>query len=390
MSLEVIKNILEKSREGICTEKEIKLLTEWYISFEWTTFDNEITKEEVQLMKDKTWEALQKDIAAESEIVLKGKIVSILPHRWWIAAACIILLFLGTYTFYISSNKNKSNETAEAKKANKDDIISGGNKARLTLGDGTTILLDSASNGNLANQGNMQVIKLDGEISYSKGNAGIHDEVLYNTITTPNGGKYKLLLADGSKIWLNAASSLRFPASFTGKERKVFLTGEGYFEIAENKAMPFKVDVSGKGEVEVLGTHFNITSYSDDELINTTLLVGSIRMLSKKTNTQIRLKPGQQAELNDKGTLSVNHTPDIDAIMAWKDDKFVFQKLKLKEIMRQLERWYDIDVLYNNIVSDDEYVGIISRKVKLSEILRLLQSTGSNRFRIQGKTVIVN
>jgi transmembrane sensor len=113
-------------------------------------------------------------------------------------------------------------------------------------------------------------------------------------------------------------------------------------------------------------------------------------MLSKKTNTQIRLKPGQQAELNDKGTLSVNHTPDIDAIMAWKDDKFVFQKLKLKEIMRQLERWYDIDVLYNNIVSDDEYVGIISRKVKLSEILRLLQSTGSNRFRIQGKTVIVN
>ncbi len=200
-----------------------------------------------------------------------------LYKKTWFRVAAAILLLVGAFAVYkISENTNKAEQQIVKTPTLNDDVAAGGNKAILTLADGTTIVLDNAANGDLAEQGNTKVIKLDGQLAYNADGAAT--EVVYNTISTPRGGQYQLILADGTKVWLNAASSLRFPASFSGKERIVELTGEGYFEVAKNAAMPFKVDIAGKGEAEVLGTHFNINAYTDEATINTTLLEGSVKV----------------------------------------------------------------------------------------------------------------
>lgn len=381
--------MIKRYAEGKATAEEIRFINFYYEDFENQPEYLEIKSEEE---RRNIGENIRVQIVGDTFFKTQesGKMPFIYKGWFKVAAAASIILLVA-----IGINLNKKVYPKETTKniipiVLRNDVTPGGNRAKLTLADGTTIILDSATNGNLASQGNIKVIKLNGQLSYSKTNNGVNDQVMYNTISTPRGGEYQLVLSDGSKVWLNAASSLRFPASFKGNERKVFLTGEGYFEIAENKSMPFKVDVANKGVIEVLGTHFNVMSYSDEEIISATLLKGSIRMESKKSNTIINLMPGQQAQLNDKGSLLLNHTPDIDAIMAWKNEKFVFQNLQLKAIMRQLERWYDIKVTYNNIISNDEYTGIISRKVNISEILKFLGSTGSDKFQIQGKQVIVN
>lgn len=175
------------------------------------------------------------------------------------------------------------------------------------MADGSTIILDNAANGNLAEQGNTKVIKLDdGQLAYNAG--GIGSEVVYNTISTPRGGQYQLTLADGTKVWLNAASTLRFPATFSGTERKVELTGEGYFEVAKNAAMPFKIDVAGKGEVEVLGTHFNINSYNNEPAINTTSIEGSVKVTGLTLGKTVVLMPGQQTQLSGTGDIVSTET----------------------------------------------------------------------------------
>lgn len=389
MSLDRIKDILEKLDSGNCTSEEMNLLKEWYKIFEWSRLEQETAGEEVQAIKDRTWYAIQHKIATESETTTPSKVVSMPRNRWWLAAASILLLCSGWYFFYNSESETKASIKSD-QFAKKMEIVPGGNRATLTLGDGTTIILDSAVNGNLASQGAIKVIKIDGQLSYSPASEDGKEEILFNTISTPRGGQYQIILADGSKVWLNAASTLRFPTSFIGSERLVSLTGEGYFEVAENKAKPFKVQLADQSVVEVLGTHFNVMSYSDEERISATLLEGRIKMESKKTNTRMTLMPGQQALLNENGTLQLNPSPNLEAVMAWKNEKFVFENFGLKQIMRQLERWYDIQVTFNTLASSEEYTGIISRKANIIEILKMLESTGGDRFRIQGKRVIVN
>jgi ferric-dicitrate binding protein FerR (iron transport regulator) len=253
----------------------------------------------------------------------------------------------------------------------------------LTLADGRKIILDTASNGALAEQEGTKVIKLDGQLTYNI--EGSSTQVLYNTITTPKGGQFQLELADGSKVWLNAASSLRYPTAFTGKERTVELTGEGYFEVVHNPAMPFHVK-AGEMNVQVLGTHFNINSYEDEPVARTTLIEGEVNV-SKKEKA-IKLSPGQQAAFDNTGELTLNKNVNTDEIIAWKEGYIHFENADLKTILRQVARWYDIEIVYEGFNSNQTFFVILKRSNSLRKLLESLQDNNI-RYTIEGKKLIV-
>jgi ferric-dicitrate binding protein FerR (iron transport regulator) len=264
-------------------------------------------------------------------------------------------------------------------------ILPGGNKAVLLLADGSAVELDSAHNGALSVQGSTQVVKLaDGQLAY-RGKNGVPAEMMYNTISTPRGGQYRLTLADGSQVWLNAASQLRFPVAFGSAERRVELLGEAYFEVAKSNA-PFKVLVAGKSEVEVLGTHFNINSYADEAAISTTLLEGSVRVSKPGGGDFVTLQPGQQARVNEK--IDVLTGVDTDEMVAWKEGWFHFNRADVGAIMRQVSRWYDVDVVFEGNARKKTFSGIVSRSNDVGEVLRIMETAGV-RFRIEGKRITV-
>jgi transmembrane sensor len=320
-----------------------------------------------------------------------------------LAVAAVFIMMLSGVAWWLISKKPAQPEIAQKNKVKKETpLIPGGNRAILTLSDGTEIILDSAGDGTLVQQGQAKVIKLgDGQLSYQSTD-NTFAEPVYNTISTPRGGQYQLILADGSKVWLNASSSLRYPAFFAGKERKVELTGEGYFEVApltppaggaKNK-MPFIVTIktpSGKeGQIEVLGTHFNINSYSDEPVIRTTLLEGSVIVKSagRDQNSAI-LKPGEQAVLSgDHSPLTIDHSPDLDEVMAWKNGLFQFKAADIKTVLRQAERWYDVQFEYKENIPT-RFSGQISRSANADQLLKILELTGKVKFEYQGKTIIV-
>jgi ferric-dicitrate binding protein FerR (iron transport regulator) len=288
------------------------------------------------------------------------------------------------------------------------DIAPGGNKAILILGDNSTIELDNAADGQLAQQGTTNVMKSkDGLISYAPSAAGGRGEANYNTLATPRGGQYQLVLPDGSKVWLNAASSIKFPTAFVGNERKVAITGEVYFEVVRNTRMPFKVDFSsppageggqegaGGGQVEVLGTHFNINAYNDEPVIKTTLIEGSVRIGKRQTANgkgpefAAILKPGEQALLAPHSPLAINHSPDVDQVLAWKNGLFHFENVDIKTVMRQISRWYDIDVEYKGAVTNEPLFIEVPRNTNLSDVLKVLETTAGVQLKVEGKKVTV-
>ena len=303
------------------------------------------------------------------------------------AAAAIIIMATGLGFYFALPQTDKSAVKANNEFIQQDDIRPGRDNAILTLADGSQINLDNVTNGNITSQGNTKVIKLDGLINYQV-EGSIPAEVTYNTITTPRGGQYQLVLADGSKVWLNASSSLRFPTAFAGKDRNVELTGEGYFEIAHDAAKPFHVSVKGM-EVEVLGTHFNINAYADEPSIKTTLLEGKVKITN--TGTTVILKPGQQAQVNSENKLAVIDNVDQEEAVAWKNGKFFFNGSNIYAVMRQLSRWYDVDVAYEGKISDDEFIGIVSvpRNENISFILKKLKATKTVDFNVTAKKIIV-
>lgn len=304
-------------------------------------------------------------------------------RTWWAAAAILILISAGIFTLF---NKTSKDQPIAGKQAPASEIITpGGNKAVLTLADGTTIILDSAANGTLSQQGNSKVIKKEnGQLAYQSSNAA-QAAIQYNTVTTIRGGQYQLILSDGSKVWLNAASSLRFPASFAGKERSVELTGEGYFEVVRNPAMPFKVKINGESEVSVLGTAFNINAYPDERTLNTTLIEGSVNFTAVNGES-VKLKPGQQAQSGS--AVSVINNVDIDEITAWKSGWFNFDRADIASIMRQVSRWYDVEVVFQGQPSKKTFSGIVSRSHQISEVLKIMEKAGV-RFRIDGRKITV-
>jgi transmembrane sensor len=320
---------------------------------------------------------------------------------WWAAAA--ILVVLGTGSYFVFFNKPSQAVTTTQTQAErfKNDVAPGSNKAVLTLSGGQQIVLDSAANGVLTRQGNAQVQKLaSGQLSYSI----ITDRptaVLYNTLTTPRGGVYQLVLPDGSKVWLNSESSIKYPVFFTGDKRQVEITGEAYFEVFKNASQPFTVKINGAAEVQVLGTSFDVNAYSDEPQIKTTLLEGSVSVTEEqlvgvdanKGKRGLVLKPGQQAQMvvgnNSNRGIRIVSGVDIDGVVAWKNGLFRFKGADLGTVMRQIARWYDVDIEYQGKLPDYPLVGNIPRNVPVSEILKLLELTNVVHFTIEGKKVTV-
>lgn len=309
----------------------------------------------------------------------------------WVRYAAAIILIAGAATFLWLKNQNSSQNQTSINHNLYADILPGTHKAILTLADGSTIELDSATNGELAQQGNVAIVKLNnGEIAYhlkGVGEGGLinPDDQMMNTMSTPNGGQYQLTLPDGSKVWLNAASSITYPAVFVGKQRNVKIKGEAYFEVAKDKEAPFIVDIDGKSTVEVLGTSFNINSYENEAYIKATLVEGSVKIT--KENQSAFLKPGQQARIDN--AITVKSDVDITQALAWKNGLFNFNGSDLRSVMRQLERWYDIKVQYEGSISNDVFKGEMYRNVNLSTVLRALQKMGVN-YKLDGKTVVVH
>lgn len=303
-------------------------------------------------------------------------------YRWMAAAA--VLLIVATSVVISITNDKKEIYTNNIKHP-KQDRLPGGDKAVLTLSDGRTIILDSAGNGVLAQQGSTNIIKKnDGQLEYS-GETGASTEMAYNLLQTPRGGQYKITLPDGSKVWINAASSLKYPVAFVGNERKVEISGEAYFEIVKDATKPFKVQLNNM-EVEVLGTHFNVNGYEDEESVKTTLLEGKVKV--QAASGVKFLNPGQQAQIKSSGNIAVTSDINLEEIVAWKDGNFQFENADIKAVMRQLARWYDVDVTYKGNINQ-HFVGSISRNVNLSQVLSMLQQTGAVKFKIDGKQLIV-
>lgn len=305
-------------------------------------------------------------------------------------SVAMLLLSLAT-GFYLY----KSGNTNELVKAKPCTILPGGNKAVLTLANGEKIVLTDAKNGELAQQSGIRISKLmDGTIVYEiAGQAKTRGAEAWNTIETPRGGQYQIILPDGSHVWLNAASSLRYPAKFTGKTREVELSGEAYFEVAHNARQPFIVgsiaaDRKTRQRIVVLGTHFNVNAYTDEPVIKSTLLQGAITV-SSTGNGKIILKPGQQSAINAKGTLLSN--VDVDDVVAWKNGYFLFNDENLASVMRKISRWYNVDVEFKNAELQAElFSGTVSRYKNISQVLRVIELTQAARFTISGNRVIIS
>ena len=314
----------------------------------------------------------------------------------WVAAAAVMTgVFIGAYFMFIKSKPANTMAVAEKKQGATGDRAPGGNKAFLQLADGSLIALDDTDTGMLAQQGNTKVVKLNnGRLKYnctSQKNA----QVLYNTISTPRGGQYHVILPDGSKVWLNAASSLRFPTSFTDSARHVQLTGEAYFEIATlipkggSHKIPFVVMIGDKGNVEVLGTHFNINAYDDESAMKTTLLEGMVKVSNQlQAKPGAILKPGQQAALTADARLTIHDDIDAEAVIAWKNGLFQFDNADIQTIMRQIARWYDVDIQYKGPIPQGHYSGIVPRGNNLLKVLRIFEESDL-KFSIEGKTLNV-
>ena len=384
---------------------------------EWTTEEKQWLLNFLENSDDSDLKEIMQEFFSENiknsnsiDLVISGKLLNSIHQkinfnqkqkktklvRMWtlrIAAACFVgFLALSTFLWLKNNSKQPEVKTVVNNKKYKN-VQPGGNKALLTLADGSTIILDNAQNGVLSTQGNIKVIKLnDGQLAYNRSGAKSSGEILYNTISTPNGGQYRLTLADGSQVWLNAASSIRFPASFSGRERRVEITGEAYFEVAKNPTKSFKVFISspsGKpdgAEIQVLGTHFNVMAYKDEPTLETTLLEGSVKFI--KVNNSAMLKPGQQLQLTEKGQLKVVSGVDITKVIAWKNGFFDFEGLNFETIARQLSRWYNVEVIYNRKI-DDLFYAEIPRNTKLSVVLKALELTGKIHFEIEGAKIIV-
>lgn len=333
----------------------------------------------------KQWDKKMRTLISATEIP-DNKIKLQKGHRkfyTWTAAAILFLVIGGSFYFLKDNDLQKAAAVPSTSKHKT--LVPGGNKAVLTLANGSSIILDNAANGTLSKQGKALVTKSDnGKISYSPANGSLKD-VVYNTLRTPRGGKYQITLADNTKVWLNSASSLRFPTSFPGNKRIVEVTGEAYFEVAENAAKPFIVAVNGM-EIKVLGTHFNVKAYDDESVMKTTLLEGAV--VVKKEAESVLLSPGEQASVDKAGQFSLIKNADINQIIAWKNGLFWFKNNTIQEVMRQIARWYDAEVVIRGNIPQ-HFTGSISRNSDVHRIFKILQETGNIHFKVEENKIIV-
>jgi transmembrane sensor len=375
------------------------------------------SEEEILSLMDETWEGFtspQPVFADEkSQQMLQYALQApeqkqpVIIKRWRsvaAAAAVLLLLFSTGYLLLKKEPVASPQATLPQPVKFKNDITPAKEDVVLTLANGARIVLDDASNGNLASQGGVSVIKQNGQLSYAKASGKSASAAVYNSIATARGKQYMVVLSDGTKVWLNAASVLRYPAVFDVSVRRGELSGEAYFEVTHtaNKKVPFivaTVPPSGgrSAEIMVLGTHFNINAYNDEALVKTTLLEGSVRISTTadtgtKTKITTVLTPGQQAQLShlsDHGSIHLVKEANVHQTMAWKNELFDFENETIRDIMRQLSRWYDIDVEFKGEISEKHYYGAIRRQVNISEVFKMLEIAGNVSFSINGKKVYI-
>ncbi|WP_298733586.1 FecR family protein [uncultured Chitinophaga sp.] len=321
-----------------------------------------------------------RDTEAEGLIEQETPVVPMRSRRnyWW-GAAAVLFLILGAGAIWFMRQEKSS----PAPRVAAQPLQPGGNKALLTLANGQQIQLDQAATGQLASAAGVHVVKLDSGLIAYQGNS---DLVEYHQLSTPRGGQFRITLPDGTGVWLNSVSSLRFPNTFTGSSREVELSGEAYFEVAQQPGQPFIVK-AGAVKVQVLGTSFDLMAYEDEAAIRTTVLTGAVSVQAEKAATT--LGPGTQASLYDNSTAFTISRPNVEEIIAWKNGQFWFGKTNIRSIMRQLTRWYDMQVVYQGNVENIYFEGVLSKKGTAAELLDAIAATGEVHFKITGSTVTV-
>lgn len=370
--------------------------------FNYLTNKNGLEKEAKNLgeVKKEIWNKINENIWNYKVISIRSRSV----RAKIIAVAAILLLVAGSIYFWTDHSSSKAavaNNNNTVNLLTPEDIHPATNKTLLTLANGQTVIIDpSSSQGTLATEKGGSVVKLqDGQLVYQRANDQSKNLYnIYNTVTTSRGGKQRIVLSEGTEVWLNASSSIKYPVAFTGTERKVVITGEAYFEVSPFRGpgggkIPFIVDVAGKGEVEVLGTHFNINSYDDEESIKVTLLEGKVKV-TPVVNSQLisnnaqLLSPGQQAVLNGNNKLKIVDYVDVDYVMAWKNGLFMFKSADIETILREAARWYDINIVYKE-KSADRFSGKIDRKVNLAQLLQILKENEVTFKFEEGRKLII-
>ena len=369
--------LVEKYLNGNASAEEIEAIENYYSQF---SNDPDITdslgEDEISVLKaNLRWKIDTRIDRAQRRIVPIYK-----RKSFQFAASILLFLMLSLVV------ANQLRHKPMVLRAQNHDLAPGGNKAILTLADGSKINLNSVKNGSLTAQPGAHIVKQSGQLAYKDAADNSSSiQVSYNTLTTPKGGQYQLTLVDGTKVWLNAASSLKFPTAFSGNERVVELTGEAYFEVAHNSKQPFKVKTASQ-VVQDIGTQFDVNSYADEGAVATTLIEGSVKIYDAKGQTLI--KPGQQYLLKNSGVAEVKNEVNLDEVTAWKNGMFQFDSADIKTIMRQISRWYNVDVEYQGQIPPSTYHGRISRNSNASTVLKILELSGIN-FTIEGRTIIV-
>lgn len=384
MDKKIFLEILNKYNQGKASEQEIEMLHAYYDLFD---AEQNVLEQMAANQRDDVKQQIAASIAAQMHLTPVKKPTFSLNIKWLAAAAVLVLVFsVGILLF----NNEETKQNLDERQAAAVVIKPGSNQAILTLADGSTIGLNEKGNGVIVQKAGLKVIKsLDGQVQYeSDGEAAPS----INTIATPRGGQYQLVLEDGTKVWLNAASSIKFPTHFAGSQRAVDITGEVYFEVAKNKNMPFIVRTQNQ-QIEVLGTHFNVNSYTDEAKETTTLLEGSVKVAKLKNGAvQVGaskiISPGQEASLTsaDKA-ISVNPA-DLEAAVSWKNGYFKFDKADIQTVMRQISRWYNVDVKYNGEISADLFVGKVKRTEDIAGVLRILELSKINTS-VKGRTIVI-
>ena len=375
MNKQILNSLIDKVNQGIATEEELMAYNAYLNQL--TGADKDLNYHELE-SADNLKEELLKRI--ENRIgFTKDRKLGVWYH---IAAAASVLVFLSIGSYY-SFHKQAVQQTTQTKKQ---DLAPGGNKAILTLANGQQIFLNDANNGTIANQSNISITKTKGGRVVYNSNQSTAKEVIYNTITTPRGGETSVRLADGTIAYLDAASSIHYPVSFMGNERKVEITGQVYFEVVHNATKPFSVTVKGES-IDDIGTHFNINAYDDEPAVKTTLLEGSVKV--GKGNSVVLLKPGQAAVLRINANKIEVEKANIEKTMAWKNGELVFDGDNIVSIMREISRWYNADIVYQTSTEHKIFVGSVSRFVNVSDVLKTLELTGTVHFKIEGRRIIV-
>ncbi len=388
------KALLQRYLEGNASQDELIIIEQWYQQLvdagEWNWAEGEREQLEAamearllgRISKEPVEAVIRGDRGSDRRIVpVRRRMVS------WAAAAVLLAGMAGIWLLFV---KRTPQEIVSVSHRYRNDVGPGRNVAVLTLAGGKTIVLDAGAPRMIGRQGNAIVLNDSGQLLYKvpspQLSSKVASEIFYNTLTTQKGNQYHLTLPDGTKVWLNAVSSISYPTTFTGKERRVSISGEAYFEVVKNQKLPFVVQQADM-TVEVLGTSFDVNGYGDDSAVRTTLVDGKIRL--RKAGTVSVLDPGQQAVIaKDGNSISVDHDPDIETVLAWKNGVFGFKDTDIETIMRQVERWYDVQVIYEAKISK-HFVAEVPRNVTLSQLLKLLEATDQVHFRVDGKKVIV-